>query len=96
MTDFYLNEYSILAALLIDCKNFCGNRSHLWHFLRLTSPETESAFKSSLRKGTSGREERPGQSPLSSGKSKAIRKGEIQLCEQGAFPSVIQATHSSL
>ena len=35
----------------------------------------------------------PGQSPLSSGKSKAIRKPEIQLCEQGAFSSVIQATH---
>jgi hypothetical protein len=49
-TEFYLNEYSILAALLIDCKNFCGNRSHLWHFLRLTSPEMESDFKSALRK----------------------------------------------
>jgi hypothetical protein len=76
--EFDLNEYSISAALLIDRENFGGNRSHLWHFLRLTSPEMESAFKSSQRKGTSGREERPGQSLLSSGKSKAIRKPEIR------------------
>jgi hypothetical protein len=39
--EFDLNEYSILAALLFDCKNFCGDRGHLWHFLRLTSPEME-------------------------------------------------------
>ena len=37
--EFDLNKYSILAALLIDCKNFCGDRSHLWHFLRLTWAE---------------------------------------------------------
>jgi hypothetical protein len=72
-----LNKYSILAALLIDCKNFCGDRGHLWHFLRLTSPEMEIRLQISLRKGTSGREERRGHSPLSSGKSKAILKPEI-------------------
>jgi hypothetical protein len=47
-----LNEYSIVAALLIDCKNFCGNRNHLWHFLRLTSPEMEIRLRTLLRKGT--------------------------------------------
>jgi hypothetical protein len=26
--EFDLNEHSVLAALLIHCKNFCGNRSH--------------------------------------------------------------------
>jgi hypothetical protein len=28
-----LNEYSVLVALPIDSKDFCGNASHLWHFL---------------------------------------------------------------
>jgi hypothetical protein len=74
---FDLNEYSILAALLIDRKNFCGDRGHLWHFLRLTSPEMEIRLQILLRKGTSGREERRGQSPLLSGKSKGILKPEI-------------------
>ena len=75
--EFDLNKYSILAALLIDRKNFCGDRGHLWHFLRLTSPEMEIRLKIWLRKGTSGREERRGQSPLLSGKSKGILKPEI-------------------
>ena len=26
--EFDLNEHSVLAALLIDCKNSCGNWSH--------------------------------------------------------------------
>ena len=28
-----LNEHSVLAALLIDRKDFCGDGSHLWRFL---------------------------------------------------------------
>ena len=43
--EFDLNKYSILAALLIDRKDFCGDGSHLWHFLRLTSPEMETALR---------------------------------------------------
>jgi hypothetical protein len=34
-----------MAALLFNGKDFCGNRSHLCHFLRLTSPEMGSAFR---------------------------------------------------
>jgi hypothetical protein len=45
--EFDLNEHSVLAALLIDCKNFCGNWSHSRHFLRLTSPEMRSVFNAS-------------------------------------------------
>jgi len=30
--------------LLSDSKDFCGNGSHLRHFLRLTSPEMGPAF----------------------------------------------------
>jgi hypothetical protein len=49
-----LNEYSVLAALLIDSKNFCGDGSH---FLRLTSPEMPPVFKDSgPRKGARGGE----------------------------------------
>ena len=40
-----LNEHSVLDALLIDRKDFCGDGSHLWRFLRLTSPEMETALK---------------------------------------------------
>jgi hypothetical protein len=35
--EFDLNEHSVLAALLFDGKDFCGDGSHLGHFLRLTS-----------------------------------------------------------
>jgi hypothetical protein len=37
--EFDLNEYSVLAAVLIDGEDFCGDGNHLGHFLRLTSPE---------------------------------------------------------
>jgi hypothetical protein len=37
--EFDLKEYSVLAALLIDRKDFCGDGNILGHFLRLTSPE---------------------------------------------------------
>jgi hypothetical protein len=44
---FDLNEYSVLAALLVHGKDFCGNGGHLRHFLRLTSPEMAPVFKAS-------------------------------------------------
>jgi hypothetical protein len=43
--EFDLNEYSVLVALLVDGNDFCGDRSHLHHFLRLTSPEMGDALK---------------------------------------------------
>jgi hypothetical protein len=43
--EFDLNEYSELATLLSDRKDFCGDGSHMCHFLRQTSPEMASAFK---------------------------------------------------
>jgi hypothetical protein len=46
-SEFDLNEHSVLAALLIDSKDFCRDGSHLRHFLRLTSPEMEPVFKAS-------------------------------------------------
>ena len=45
--EFDLNEHSVLAALLIDGKDFCGDGSHLGHFLRLTSPEVRPVYKAS-------------------------------------------------
>jgi len=41
-----LNKDSILAALLFNSKDFCGNGSH---FLRLTSPEMEIRLQSFRR-----------------------------------------------
>ena len=43
--DLDLNEHSVLAALLFDGKDFCGDGSHLGHFLRLTSPEMGPSSK---------------------------------------------------
>ena len=61
-----LNEHSVLAALLIDRKDFCGDGSHLWRFLRLTSPEMETALRElQARTGTTGGGESSGHSRLS-------------------------------
>jgi hypothetical protein len=47
--------------------------------LRLTSPEMEIRLQIRHGKAPADGEERRGQSPLSSGKSKAIRKPEIAI-----------------
>jgi hypothetical protein len=52
-----LNQHSVLAALLIDGKDFCGDGSHLWRFQRLTSPEMKTALRElQARTGTRGGE----------------------------------------
>jgi hypothetical protein len=52
-----LNKYSVSVDLLVNGKNFCGNGSHLWRFLRLTSPEMETALRElQARTGTRGGE----------------------------------------
>ena len=38
-----LNKYSVSVDLLVNGKDCCGNGSHLWRFLGLTSPEMETA-----------------------------------------------------
>jgi hypothetical protein len=53
--EFDLNEYSVLVALLVDGNDFCGDRSHLHHFLRLTSPEMGDALKELQARTTRGR-----------------------------------------
>jgi hypothetical protein len=52
-----LNEHSVLVALLVNGKDLCGNGSHLWRFLRLTSPEMEPPSKS-FKHGQAPEEER--------------------------------------
>ena len=70
--EFDLNEYSVLVALLVNGKDFCGDWSHLRHFLRLTSPEIGNALKElQARTGTGGGESW-GHSRLSSTKSSVI------------------------
>src|ERR1700730_18704939 len=54
-----LNKYSVSVDLLVNGKDFCGDGSHLWHFLRLTSPEMETALRElQARTGTRGGESR--------------------------------------
>ena len=43
--EFDLNEYSVLVALLVNRNDFCGDGSHLHHFLSLTSPEMGAVLK---------------------------------------------------
>ena len=52
-----LNKYSVSVDLLVNGKNFCGNGSHLWRFLRLTSPEMEPPSEN-FRHGQAPEEER--------------------------------------
>jgi hypothetical protein len=74
--EFDLNEHSVLAALLIDGKDFCGDGSHLGHFLRLTSPEMCPVVKASGTERHQRRRESSGHSPLSPIKSSLIRNAE--------------------
>jgi hypothetical protein len=47
--EFDLNEYSELATLFSDRKDFCGDGSHMCHFIGQTSPKMESALKNFRR-----------------------------------------------
>jgi hypothetical protein len=55
--EFDLDEHSVVVALLVNGKDFCGDGSHLGHFLRLTSPEMGNALKElQARTGIGGEE----------------------------------------
>jgi hypothetical protein len=55
--EFDLNEDAVLAALLIDSKDFSGDRGHMCHFLRQTSAEVGPVFKASGTKSHQRRRE---------------------------------------
>ena len=77
--EFNLNEYSVLVALLIDSKDFCRNGSHLWHFLRLTSPEMAPAFQGFRTERHQRRRESPKDSHLSPKKSSLFENLSMAL-----------------
>ena len=55
--EFDLNEYSELPTLLSDDKDFCGDGSHMCHFLRQTSPKMDFALETSDAERHHGRRE---------------------------------------
>ena len=55
--EFDLNEDAVLAALLIDSKDFSGDRGHMCHFLRQTSAEMGPVFKASGTERHQGKRE---------------------------------------
>jgi hypothetical protein len=48
---FDLNEYPVLVGFLVNRNDFSRDGGHWWRFLRLTSPEMETALKVTIDPG---------------------------------------------